>query len=439
MKKLFMGALSVAMVLSSLTACGQKAEVSDSTTNAAAITEAQSGGEPEVVTYWYFHTGEEAKVEEEAIAAYNASQSKYRVEGLSVSDQQKLIVALSSNEAPDVIFSSNANLTTYYSNGLLTNLQEFIDRDSFDMGAFSEQAVESAAFDGGIYGLPTSAVTIQMFYNKDLLAQAGYTEPPKTTEEMYEMAEKVTTLNDNGDIDVLGYPLFPLASARQELIYAFGGRWWAEDGTTLTPDAQGNIDSLKMNTAFRDKYDIKKVQAFIGTANTNRYSEQDMFFTGKQLFRFDGPWLSTMIGNFNPDLNYGITMVPGTEANPELRGVSRYETSVVAIPVSAANKDGAWDFMKWISGPVGAKMIDCGVGHPPARLDLYEDPDVLAMPAFSEFIESLKLEKGIQYPKIKDYAKYISLIDEYLDYVYNGMKTPEEAMAELAKQAKDLK
>lgn len=432
MKKILAVALSMALVLTGITACGQKPADTDTGTPAA-------GGEPEVVTYWYFHTGDEAKVEEEAIAAYNASQSQYKVEGLSVSDQQKLIVALSSNEAPDVIFSSNANLATYYSNGLLDNLQEYIDRDSLDMGAFSEQAVESASFSGGIYGIPVSAVTVQMFYNKDLLAQAGYSEPPKTTEEMYEMAQKVTTLDEQGDLDVLGYPLFPLASARQELIYAFGGRWWGEDGVTLTPDAQGTLDSLKMNVAFREQYGAKEIQAFIGTANTNRYTEQDMFFTGKQLFRFDGPWLSTMIGNHNPDLNYGITLVPGTEANPDLRGVSRYETSVVAMPVSAENKDGAWDFMKWMTSAEGAKIINCGIGHPPARLDLYEDADVLAMPAFAEFIESLKLEKGIQYPKMKDYAKYVSLIDEHLDYVYNGTMTPEEAMQALAEQAKGLK
>jgi len=61
-----------------------------------------------------------------------------------------------------------------------------------------------------------------------------------------------------------------------------------------------------MNIAFREKYDTAKVQAFIGTANTNRYTEQDMFFTGQQLFRFDGPWLATKIAENNPELNYGI-------------------------------------------------------------------------------------------------------------------------------------
>lgn len=104
----------------------------------------------------------------------------------------------------------------------------------------------------------------QLFYNKDILESIGYSEPPKTVDEMYEMAVKATQLDADGNIEVLGYPLFPLASARQELIYAFGGRWWAEDGKTLTPDDPKILDSLNMNMKYRELYGIDKVQAFGG-------------------------------------------------------------------------------------------------------------------------------------------------------------------------------
>lgn len=424
-----------ALAMAGCSNVGTKEETSTAQKQETTGEKSKAVADREVVNYWYIHTGDEANVEEEAIAAYNASQDKYRVEGLSVSDNQKLIVAMSSNEAPDVIFSTNANLITFQANGLVEKVDSYVERDGINLDAWSDQAIETVSFDEGIYGLPLSCSTIQMFYNKDLLQQAGYSEPPKTMEELYEMAEVVTTVDESGNIDILGYPLFPLASARQELIYAFGGRWWSEDGTKVTPDSQGILDSLNMNLQFREKYGIEKVQAFVSTANTNRYSEQDMFFTGKQLFRFDGAWLTAMIENNNPDLNYGITLIPGTEKNPALRGTARYETSVIAIPTGASNKEGAWDFTKWLTGPEGAKIIELGIGHLPVLEELYEDEDILAAPAYSTFIESLKNENAVLYPKIADYSKYTALIDEYLDYVYNGIKTPEEAMEELAKQA----
>jgi multiple sugar transport system substrate-binding protein len=398
-----------------------------------------AAGGPQTVSFWYNNTGEEAKVYEQAIAAYNASQNVYRVEGLSVNDQQKLIVAMSGNEAPDVVQGSNAQIVSYQANGLLLSLKSFIDKEKFDLTMYSNKAIEANTVNGEIFALPLTGYTIQLFYNKDLLKAAGFSEPPKTVEEMYDMAVAATKLDADGNIDILGYPLFPLASARQELIYAFGGRWWSPNGKTLTPQDQGIIDSLTYNVRYRNQYGIEKVQAFVATANTNRYTEKDMFFAGKQLFRLDGSWLPTMMAGFKSTVNYGIALIPGTKAHPELQGTSRFETNSIFIPVTAARKEGAWDFAKWLTGPAGAKIIDVGTGNLPALKSLYTDPDILAKPGFPEFIDALKLEKGIQYAQINDFNEYVSMLNEYLDYVYSGQQTPEAAMAALANRAKNLK
>ncbi len=391
----------------------------------------------EIVTFWYNNTGDEAKVYEQAIAAYNASQDKYEVQGLSVTDDQKLIVAMSSNEAPDVFKHGNALVKHYQHNGLLTNIQDYIDKEGFDTSVLNEQALEANTVDGDLWGLPIDAYTIQMYYNKDLLAAAGYSEPPKTMEEMYEMAVAATKTDANGNIEVLGYPLFPYASARQELIYGFGGTWWDED-SNVSPLDPGIIDSLNMNVKYRNQFGGSKLDSFIATANTNRYTEQDMFFQGKQLFRLDGSWLPTMMKNFNSTVNWGITLVPGTEAHPENRGRARFETDTVAIPVMAKNKDGAWDFVKFMSVGEGAKIIDAGTGNLPALKSLYEDPDLLAKEGFAEFIDALAIGNGVLYPDMNDYDEYISMVNAALDTVYALRATPEEAMKNLAQQSANL-
>lgn len=391
----------------------------------------------QVITFWYNNTGDEALVYEEAIAKYNASQSTYKVEGLSVTDAQKMIVAMSSNESPDVIKISNQTVVQYQKNGLLESLQTYVDGETFDTSVYSEQSIEANTVGGDIYALPLDAYTIQMFYNKDLLAEAGYTDPPKTMEELYEMAVAATKLDAGGNIEVLGYPLFPYASARQELIYGFGGRWWNEN-SQITPQDPGNLASLEMNVKYRNEFGGKALDGFIGTANTNRYTEQDMFFQGGQLFRLDGSWLPTMMTKFNSSVNYGITLVPGTEANPELRGTSRYETDSVAVPVMSKNKDGAWDFTKWLCSEEGARIIDLGTGNLPAIKSLYDDPEITAVPGFTEFIDALKEEKGVQYPEMNDYDEYLSMINATLDSIYAGTKTPEDALKALADQSSGL-
>lgn len=437
-KKLIASFLAAMMVMGSLAGCGSDSGEADNQEKSEAK-KTEESGEKEKVVFWYSHTSEEAKAFEQAIKDFNESQDKYEVEGLSVMDKQKIIVALSGNDAPDVVEVSNQDILSYANSGLVESVSDLAKEDGYDLESiYSKQALESNSVEEQVYGVPFASQIIQMFYNKDILEEIGYSEPPKTMEELYEMAEKATEVDADGNITQLGYPLFPLASARQELIYSFGGRWWSEDGKTLTPDDPLILDSLNMNMKFREKYGVEKVQAFVASANTNRYTENDMFFAGKQLFRFDGPWLATMAADWGPDVNYGVALTPGTEATPELQGTSRYETNSLGIPVVANNKEGAWEFAKFFTNSETTKNTLMEIGNLPTTLELYDDPDILAMPNYEVFIEALKKENGVQYPKIADLAKYNSLIEEYLDYVYNGIKTPEDAMKELAEQAKLL-
>jgi len=398
---------------------------------------AQTG--PKEVNYWYFHKGNEATMMENVITKYNASQNKYKVVGFSVPDNQKYLVAMASGESPDVIEISDSRIPSYVDNGLLVDLSDLGKKKGYDFSIFDDVAVRNNSFDGKMYGYPISSVVIQMYYNKDILNAIGETEPPKTMEELYDMAIRATTVDEKGNIDILGYPLFPLASARQELIYAFGNAWTEEDNMTPTANAQGILDSLNMNVKFREKYDINKVQAFVATGNTNRYTVQDIFFVGKQLFRFDGAWLASMIAANNPNLNYGVTLIPGTKSNPGIRGVSRYENSSLSIPIGAKEKDGAYDFMNWFTHE-GVKDFLLEIGSLPANNTLFDDPDLRASSkAFPSFMDALKTGNGVSAPKMAESAQYISLINEYLDYVYNGSKKPEQAMDELQAQALKLK
>lgn len=433
-KKTLSFILTTLITVNVLTACASKPAKDSSTTVPTKSKVAKK------VTFWYYHKGDEGAVLDKVVKAFNESQTDYVVEGFSVPDKQKYLVAMASNESPDLIELSSQNIASYKANGLLEDLSALGSKTKFDFSIFSDSTKIANTVGDSYFAIPYATDVIQMFYNKDLLAKIGEKEPPKTMEELYDMAVKVTTLDKAGNIDILGYPLFPLASAKQEGVYAFGGTW-VDPITGLKPTAnsQGVLDSLNLNVKYRNLYGISKVQKFIATSNTNRYTPQDIFFAGKQLFRFDGPWLAKMIKDNNPKINYGVTLIPGTNANPQIRGVTRFETTSVSIPVGSVNKEGAWAFAQYIATD-GAKNLLMGLGSLPTNKNLYDDKELLASnDSFPDFIEALKADKGVQYPKMEEAAKYTSLIDAYLDYVYNGTKTPKAAMDELQKQASTLK
>ena len=188
-------------------------------------------------------------------------------------------------KSPDVIEVSNQDIINYANNGLIKTLNDKADADGYDVaGTYSAQALTANTLNDDLYGMPLAAMIIEMFYNKDILAEIGYDAPPTTMEELYEMAVKATELDADGNITRLGLPAVPSGPVPvRKASTAFGGRWWSEDGTTLTPDDPGILDSLHMNVEYRSLYGIDKVNEFVATANTNRYTENDMFFAGKQL------------------------------------------------------------------------------------------------------------------------------------------------------------
>lgn len=58
---------------------------------------------------------------------------------------------------------------------------------------FYDGPLESCKYDDKLYGLPLNANNLVLVYNDDMLQEAGYTEPPKTWDELREYAKKLTT------------------------------------------------------------------------------------------------------------------------------------------------------------------------------------------------------------------------------------------------------
>lgn len=394
--------------------------------------------EPKTVKFWWLLGGAESDVMSKVVKMFNESQSKYVVEGTSVPDLEKTVTAMSSGDGPDIIWLFTSEIANYADKGLIENLDKYVKKDNFDLGQFTELSIKSTSYKGSLYSMPLNTTVISMFYNKDLLSAAGYTEPPKTMQELYDMSLKITKTDSKGDINVMGFPLFDPYAYQLEGVYAFGGRYMDDNGN-LTPDHPGIIESLKMNVAYRKEYGNDAVNKFMATAATNVYTVGDIFMSGKQAFRFDGPWLCKMIESSAPSLNYGIAFIPGTDGKPETYGASRVESALLMMPFNAKEKDGAWEVMKFFATGDGAKTLDFGVGWVPAYKNLFTAPEIQQNKGFKEFIDQINLGRGTIFPMFSGASEYNTKIGEYFDYVYSGKMTPEAAMAELKEQVKNLK
>lgn len=396
-----------------------------------------SSGKKTEVSFWYLWGGVEGEYVEELISEFNASQEQYEVKGLSVPDMQKIIVAISSGEGPDVTDNFSNNTASYVEKGMLEPLDTYIERDSYDISDFVPAALDSGRYDGKLYALPINVNFNMMFYNKSLLAAAGYDAPPQTEEELLEYAIKLTETNADGTIKVMGFPDFPNVYYTNSMAFAMGGDFISEDGKTLTPDNEGMKKGIELMQAYRKQFGADNILKFNSSA---KYLDAtDPFIQGNQAIRFDGPWFGHTVKNvLKKDIDYGVAPYPAPAGKPELAGGGEVSASTFFIPSNAKNKDGAWAFMSWLMAKENMIKFNDKFANLPARTSAYDDPALQDIPDFQAFAEAAKNPNLKAFPTFGEQGSYGKVITDEFELAVNFKKTADEALKTMKDKSANL-
>ncbi len=391
---------------------------------------------PTEVVFWYLWGGKEGEYIEEMIKKFNTSQNDYIVKGLSVPDVQKILVAISGGEGPDLTDNFSTNTAGYASKGILEPLDSYIKKDNYDISDFTKASVESVSYKGKIYALPISVNLMMLFYNKDLLSGVGYNSPPRTDKELLEYAIKLTELDASGNIKVLGFPDFPTVYYPINMSYALGGDFQDSNGN-LTPDNEGSRRALNLIVNYRKKFGVDKVLAI--NSSGGYLSASDPFVAGKQALRIDGPWFGNTVRNvLKVKLNYGVAPLPYPEGHPELAMGGVVNASMFFIPSNAKNKEGAWKFLSWLHKKEQMVYLSRKMGWVPARKSALDDPSFKGVYDFESFKALAKSKNLKVFPAFASQGEYSKIIMDAFEKAELLKVTPDEALKEAQKKAATL-
>lgn len=411
--------------VSLLAGCGSNNSKGTDIKESATPSGSVSTGEKSKVSVWYLWGGREGAAIEEVISRFNSSQDKYIVEGLSVPDEQKIKVAISSGNGPDLTDSFSRNVSAYAESGISTPLDDLIARDKYDMSDFVPAALGTVTYKGKVHALPLNVTNDALYYNKKLLAEAGYTEPPKTSKELLEMSIKMTKLNDNGSIKVLGFPMYPVVPYRH-LTYAFGGTHLTEDGKEPLFESKASIEALNVIYAYTEKFGEKNVKEI--QASGKWLDPTDPFLRGEQAFRIESSPLTAFIESNNLDIDYGVAPLPYLEGQPETAGSVEIKSSTFYITKTAKNVDGAWEFMKYMySAPELAKVM-ATMSNIPAKMSAWKDPLFADKVNEKKFMEYSQNQNAKTLPNIPQLDEILNkIIKEEVEALANLKSKPDEA------------
>jgi multiple sugar transport system substrate-binding protein len=203
----------------------------------------------------------------------------------------KTLQQASSKTLPDVLNIDNPDLQQLAAGGALAPLDDL----GVSADGYAEGIVAANSHDGKLYGLQPTTQTLALFYNKDILDEAGL-QPPATWEEFKATAQELT----EGD----QYGVAFSAPPSYEGTWQFLPFMWSNGGDEKDINTPETAEALQLWVDLVDSGSASRSVLNWGQEDVN-----DQFIAGKAAMMINGPWQLPVLSE-NPDVNYEIASVP---------------------------------------------------------------------------------------------------------------------------------
>jgi len=279
----------------------------------------------------------------------------------------------------DVVMIGMFEAPQFGRNGWLVDLNQYAKDDAdYNVDDIFPTVRDGLSYDGGLYAAPFYAESSFVMYRKDILDAAGITMPDAPTwDQVAEIARKVNT-PDMAGICLRGKPGWgDLGAIFTTVINTFGATWWLAGENDTIGAAQ--IDQPEFKEALQFYVDLIKDAGEADAANAS-YNE----CTNQMLDSKAAMWVDATVAASNLEaadspikgkLGYALSPTKLTDASGWLWSWA------LAIPENAPDKDTAWHYVKWATGPqylveAGENLPGGWATVPPGtRQSLYDNPN----------------------------------------------------------------
>lgn len=318
--------------------------------------------------------------------------------------------------------------------GYIANLSDRLTDDF--TSDFLEVTVKSNYYDGNIYGVPWWHDAGMLYYRSDLLEQAGFSEPPRTWNEMKDQAQKIQ--RDAGT--KYGYVF---QGANYEGGVCNGLEFiWSAGGDVLDPEDPSKVIVDSPEAAEGLAVERSMVTDNISPEAIGSYKEDESgaaFLRGDAVFLRNWAYIYALASDpeeskVRPE-QIGISVMPSVSG--EGTGFGCLGDQPLFISADSSDQDLAWEFIKFLSSPEEQEFQATGGGFLPSLESLYSDDEVKKkVPVMTAGEEALKTAKSR--PSSPYYSDMSLSMAERFNDALRGAMPPDEAVAALQKDLESI-
>ncbi|MFG6148113.1 ABC transporter substrate-binding protein [Halobacillus sp. B23F22_1] len=367
-------------------------------------------GKTEISLAGWSSSPEEEKLLKQQLEDFEEENPDITVKHEVIADQYMdvLKTRLVGGEGPDVFYLDAVEAPALIETGVLEPLNSYVDEE-FDAGDFEENLIEPFKDkEDEVYGFPKGYSTLGLFYNKQMLDEAGV-DVPTNWEELEEAAKELTTE------DTVGLGISP-EMARNQFIGESGEGDMVVDGKAAF-GSEEVVDALQPIVDLRNDHEAAAAPSEMGAESTG-----EMFGQGRAAMVMEGNWNVPYLNETFPDMDYGVSEIPTFN---DSQGTMAFTVSYVMNQASE-KKEASWKLISYLTGQEGmTTWTETGL-ELPARASVaeelgYEDDEIRGpLVAGAEYATAWS--DGPNLPTI-----YNNFDNEFLS-AFLGEKSLEEAL-----------
>ncbi len=316
-------------------------------------------------------------------------------------------------------------------NGYIADLSDrFTDSDQFLPGP-----MEAMRFEDGIFGVPWYTDAGLLYYRKDLLEKAGFSEPPKTWDELIEQATRTQQ-----DEDV---PFgFVFQGAEYEGGVCNGLEYiWTHGGDVLDPNDPGKVVVESPESVAGLTTQRAMIEDGVTTRAVLQYQEDEShgaFVRGDSIFLRNWPYVYALLSDpdeskIKPD-QVGVASLPVSGGN----SASALGGWNFLVNAASEKQDQAWEFIRWMTEPEQLKKNALEGSRLPVRRELYEDQEILDNVPVARLGKDVIIQNSRPRPVSPVYSDISLEMAEKFSASLAGEMSPEEAVATLQEEMSSL-
>ncbi len=294
---------------------------------------------------------------------------------------------------------------------------------------FVETVPQDVIIDGLLYGLPLSLDVLALYYNRDLLNNAGIINPPETWQEFAEDVRRLTLQDRYGNFIQSGASfggatnVTNLTDILSLLMLQNGTPMIGQGGQAIFDKSSADDkDYYPGREALRFYTDFANPGKEIYTWNEEMINSLDAFVQGKSAFFFGYSNYLSVIKEQAPKLNFDIAKVPQISDSFKEINYARYWVETISKKTAYPNE--AWAFILFADEAQNARTYVERVKHPTAHRALIEEQleDFDLAPFVMGVLTAQTWYRGRNYSLVEE------AFQEMVKYVVTGGKSIQDAI-----------